>query len=138
MERAIAAAMALRISADLSGVAAGLGAVTGAGCAAAFSTSSSVTAPFGPLPEIVRAIKGAGIAVCCHLGLEPQNHEEKRLKGKTAAEARKLVEDSRALDEAGMDMLVLEVIPEDVAEVATKAIKAPTIGIGGGRRAGGR
>ena len=32
----------------------------------------------GTLPEIVRAIKGAGIAVCCHLGLEPQNHEEKR------------------------------------------------------------
>ncbi len=92
----------------------------------------------GPLPEIVRAIKGAGIAVCCHLGLEPQNHEEKRLKGKTAAEARKLVEDSRALDEAGMDMLVLEVIPEDVAEVATKAIKAPTIGIGGGRRTDGQ
>mgnify|MGYP000941596482 CR=1 FL=1 len=92
----------------------------------------------GPLPEIVRAIKGAGIAVCCHLGLEPQNHEEKRLKGKTAAEARKLVEDARALDAAGMDMLVLEVIPEDVAEVATKAIKAPTIGIGGGRKTDGQ
>lgn len=92
----------------------------------------------GPLPEIVRAIKGAGIAVCCHLGLEPQNHEEKRLKGKTAAEARKLVEDSKALDAAGMDMLVLEVIPEDVAEVATKAIRAPTIGIGGGRKTDGQ
>lgn len=92
----------------------------------------------GPLPEIVRAIKGAGIAVCCHLGLEPQNHEEKRLKGKTAAEARKLVEDARALDAAGMDMLVLEVIPEDVAEAATHAIKAPTIGIGGGRKTDGQ
>ncbi|MFT4096282.1 MAG: 3-methyl-2-oxobutanoate hydroxymethyltransferase [Rhodoblastus sp.] len=92
----------------------------------------------GPLPEIVRAIKGAGIAVCCHLGLEPQNHEEKRLKGKTAAEARKLVEDSKAVDEAGMDMLVLEVIPEDVADVVTKAIKAPTIGIGGGRKTDGQ
>ena len=92
----------------------------------------------GPLPEIVRAIKGAGIAVCCHLGLEPQNHEEKRLKGKTAAEARKLVEDSRALDEAGMDMLVLEVIPEDVADVVTRAVKAPTIGIGGGRKTDGQ
>lgn len=92
----------------------------------------------GPLPEIVRAIKGAGIAVCCHLGLEPQNHEEKRLKGKTAAEARKLVDDAKALDEAGMDMLVLEVIPEDVADVVTGAIKAPTIGIGGGRKTDGQ
>ena len=92
----------------------------------------------GPLPEIVRTIKAAGIPVCCHLGLEPQNHEEKRLKGKTAAEARKLVEDAQALDAAGMDMLVLEVIPEDVAEVATRAIKAPTIGIGGGRKTDGQ
>lgn len=92
----------------------------------------------GPLPEIVRAIKGAGIAVCCHLGLEPQNHEEKRLKGKTAAEARKLVEDSKALDAAGMDMLVLEVIPEDVADAVTRAVKAPTIGIGGGRKTDGQ
>ncbi len=92
----------------------------------------------GPLPEIVRAIKAEGIAVCCHLGLEPQNHEEKRLKGKTAAEARKLVEDAKTLDAAGMDMLVLEVIPEDVAEVVTQAIKAPTIGIGGGRKTDGQ
>ena len=92
----------------------------------------------GPLPEIVRAIKEAGIAVCCHLGLEPQNHEEKRLKGKTAAEARKLVEDSRALDEAGMDMLVLDVIPEVLADVVTRAVKAPTIGIGGGRKTDGQ
>ncbi|MFV0281158.1 MAG: 3-methyl-2-oxobutanoate hydroxymethyltransferase [Rhodoblastus sp.] len=92
----------------------------------------------GTLPDIVRAIKDAGIAVCCHLGLEPQNHEEKRLKGKTAADARKLVEDARTLDAAGMDMLVLEVIPEDVADAVTKAIKAPTIGIGGGRKTDGQ
>ncbi|MFV0279724.1 MAG: 3-methyl-2-oxobutanoate hydroxymethyltransferase [Rhodoblastus sp.] len=92
----------------------------------------------GPLPEIVRAIKEAGIAVCGHLGLEPQNHQEKRLKGKTAAEARKLVADSRDMDAAGMDMLVLEVIPEDVGEAVTRAIKAPTIGIGGGRRTDGQ
>lgn len=92
----------------------------------------------GPLPQIVRALKGAGIAVCCHLGLEPQHHEEKRLKGKTAAEARKLITDSQALDAAGMDMLVLELIPEEVADAVTKAISAPTIGIGGGRHTDGQ
>jgi 3-methyl-2-oxobutanoate hydroxymethyltransferase len=92
----------------------------------------------GPLPEVVRAIKAAGIAVCCHLGLEPQHHEEKRLKGKTATEARKLIADSQALDAAGMDMLVLELVPEEVADAATRAVKAPTIGIGGGRRTDGQ
>lgn len=92
----------------------------------------------GALPDIVRALKGAGIAVCCHLGLEPQHHEEKRLKGKTAVEARKLVADARALDEAGMDMLVLELVPEEVAAAVTAVVAAPTIGIGGGRRTDGQ
>lgn len=92
----------------------------------------------GALPEIVRAIKAEGLKVCCHLGLEPQNHEEKRLKGKTAADARKLVEDARALDEAGQDMLVLELVPEEVGEAVTRAVKAPTIGIGAGRKTDGQ
>ncbi len=92
----------------------------------------------GALPDVVRAIKAAGVAVCCHLGLEPQSHEEKRLKGKTAADARKLVSDAQALDAAGMDMLVLELIPEEVADAVTRAVKAPTIGIGGGRHTDGQ
>ena len=92
----------------------------------------------GALPDIVRAIRDAGVAVCCHLGLEPQNHEEKRLKGRTAAEARKLVADAQALDAAGMDMLVLELVPEEVADAVTRAVKAPTIGIGAGRRTDGQ
>ncbi|MDE2577418.1 MAG: 3-methyl-2-oxobutanoate hydroxymethyltransferase [Hyphomicrobiales bacterium] len=87
----------------------------------------------GALPDVVRAIKAEGIAVCCHLGLEPQNHEEKRLKGKTAADAKALIDNARALDAAGMDMLVLELIPEEVARAVTQAVKAPTIGIGAGR-----
>ncbi|MFO1115814.1 MAG: 3-methyl-2-oxobutanoate hydroxymethyltransferase [Beijerinckiaceae bacterium] len=92
----------------------------------------------GALPDVLHALKGAGIAVCCHLGLEPQHHEEKRLKGKTADEARKLVADSQALDTAGMDMLVLELIPEEVAAAVTAAVSAPTIGIGAGRMTDGQ
>jgi 3-methyl-2-oxobutanoate hydroxymethyltransferase len=92
----------------------------------------------GPHTELVEILKKAGIPVCCHLGLEPQHHEEKRLKGKTAADANKLLADSIALDKAGMDMLVLELIPEEVAEVITGKIKAPTIGIGGGRKTDGQ
>ena len=92
----------------------------------------------GALPDVVRAIKAEGIAVCCHLGLEPQNHAEKRLKGKTAGDARKLVEDARALDAAGQDMIVLELVPEEVADAITRAVKAAGIGIGGGRRTDGQ
>ena len=87
----------------------------------------------GTRPDIVRALKDAGLAVCSHIGLEPQNHEEKRLKGKTAADARALLDAAKQLDAAGVDMIVLELIPEELGAAITKAIRAPTIGIGGGR-----
>lgn len=92
----------------------------------------------GALPNILKAIVAQGIAVCCHLGLEPQNHELKRLKGKTAEDARKIVAEAKLMDEAGQSMLVLEVIPEELSAAITKAIKAPTIGIGGGRTTDGQ
>ena len=56
-----------------------------------------------------------------------------RLKGRSVEEAGKLLADARALDAAGISMLVLELIPEEVAARITKAIAAPTIGIGAGR-----
>ena len=87
----------------------------------------------GPRPEIAAALKAAGICCCGHLGLEPQHHAQMRLKGRSVEEAGKLLADARALDAAGISMLVLELIPEEVAARITKAIAAPTIGIGAGR-----
>lgn len=92
----------------------------------------------GPRPEIAAALKAAGIACCGHLGLEPQHHAEKRLKGRSVAEAAKLLTDARALDAAGISMLVLELIPEEVAARITRSIGAPTIGIGAGRHTDGQ
>jgi 3-methyl-2-oxobutanoate hydroxymethyltransferase len=87
---------------------------------------------------IVEALAGASIEVCCHLGLEPQNHLEKRVKGRSATDASKLLADALALDGAGMKLLVLEMIPEEVAAEVTRAVKAPTIGIGAGRKTDGQ
>jgi 3-methyl-2-oxobutanoate hydroxymethyltransferase len=87
----------------------------------------------GSRPDIVAALVAAGMNVCCHIGLEPQHHDEKRVKARSADTARRLVADAIALDEAGMSMIVLELIPEEVAAEVTKAIAAPTIGIGAGR-----
>jgi len=89
-------------------------------------------------PDIVKALVAARVEVCCHLGLEPQHHADKRFKGRSAREAAKLVEDARRLDEAGMAMLVLELIPEEVAAMVSQAIEAPTIGIGAGRKTDGQ
>ena len=92
----------------------------------------------GALPHILEALVADGHAVCCHLGLEPQNHEQKRLKGKTAEDARKIVQEAVTMDAAGQSMVVLEVIPEELSAAITRAVKAPTIGIGGGRTTDGQ
>jgi len=88
--------------------------------------------------EILEALVQDSIAVCCHLGLEPQHHDGKGVKGRKAAEASRLLRDAIALDKAGMAMLVLELVPEEVAERVTKTIAAPTIGIGAGRKTDGQ
>jgi 3-methyl-2-oxobutanoate hydroxymethyltransferase len=92
----------------------------------------------GARPDILGALAGASIEVCCHLGLEPQHHEGKTVKGRKAAEAARLLRDAIALDKAGMAMLVLELMPEEVAEKVTKSVAAPTIGIGAGRKTDGQ
>ena len=92
----------------------------------------------GAYVEAVAALHRAGIAVCGHLGLECQHHDEKRLKAKTAEAAQKLEADALRLAEAGLSLLVLELIPEPVATRITKAVRVPTIGIGAGRGTDGQ
>ncbi|MGA2636148.1 3-methyl-2-oxobutanoate hydroxymethyltransferase [Methylocella sp.] len=87
---------------------------------------------------ILEALEAASIEVCCHLGLEPQTHLEKRVKGRSAQEALRLLADAIALDRAGMELLLLEMIPEEVAAEVTRSVKAPTIGIGAGRKTDGQ
>jgi 3-methyl-2-oxobutanoate hydroxymethyltransferase len=88
--------------------------------------------------DIAAALREAGVAFSGHLGLEPQNHEEKRLKGKTAGAAQEILANAVALDKAGLSLLILELIPEELAAAITKAVAAPTIGIGAGRGTDGQ
>ncbi len=92
----------------------------------------------GAQPELVRALATAGFDVCCHLGLESQHHEVKRRQGKTAQAAAKLFHDALALDAAGQNFLVLELVPQELAARITQAIGAPTIGIGAGAATDGQ
>jgi 3-methyl-2-oxobutanoate hydroxymethyltransferase len=92
----------------------------------------------GARPAIVEALVAAKIDVCCHIGLEPQHHEDKRLKGRSAADAVGLIDAALALDNAGMSMLILELVPEEVAAKITSRVTAPTIGIGAGRKTDGQ
>ncbi|MDD6447645.1 3-methyl-2-oxobutanoate hydroxymethyltransferase [Oscillospiraceae bacterium LCP25S3_E3] len=83
----------------------------------------------------VKAITEAGVPVMGHLGLTPQSINAlggHRVQGKTQQAAQKLLDDARALQEAGAFAVVLECVPEKLAEKVTKELEIPTIGIGAG------
>jgi 3-methyl-2-oxobutanoate hydroxymethyltransferase len=89
----------------------------------------------------VEAIVRAGVPVCGHIGLTPQSATALggfRVQGKTAAQARALLEDAQALEAAGAFMLVLECIPTPLARVITERLRIPTIGIGAGPHCDGQ
>ena len=83
----------------------------------------------------VRAIVGAGIPVMGHLGLTPQSVNQLggfRAQGKSASTAKRLLEDALLLEEAGCFSIVLESVPARLAELVSKKLSIPTMGIGAG------
>jgi 3-methyl-2-oxobutanoate hydroxymethyltransferase len=89
----------------------------------------------GPSLSRVRAIVGAGIPVMGHVGLTPQSATMLggfKTQGKTAEQAKRLVDDALALEEAGCFAVVLEAVPSPVAAEITRRLEVPTIGIGAG------
>lgn len=83
----------------------------------------------------VRAIVDAGIPVQGHIGLTPQSVAQMggfKVQGKTAEAAKVLVDDARALADAGCFSIVLEAIPAPIAARITESVPIPTIGIGAG------
>ncbi|MBP5398501.1 MAG: 3-methyl-2-oxobutanoate hydroxymethyltransferase [Bacteroidales bacterium] len=89
----------------------------------------------------VRAIVRAGIPVVGHIGLTPQSVNTLggyRVQGKTLNAAKKLLEDARALEQAGAFSITLECVPEELARIITERSGVPTIGIGAGRYCDGQ
>ncbi len=88
-----------------------------------------------PLVETVRALAQNGIPVCAHLGLLPQSVHKiggYRVQGKDEAGAQAILDDARAMQHAGADMLLLECVPAGLAKQVTDALEIPVIGIGAG------
>ena len=85
--------------------------------------------------QLVKRLVDEEIAVMGHIGLTPQSINKLgayRVQGKTAAAARQLLDDARALEDAGAFAIVLEVVPREIASLITESISIPTIGIGAG------
>lgn len=85
--------------------------------------------------ESIERILTAGIPVMGHLGLTPQSINKfgtYAVRAREEAEAKKLIEDAKMLDEIGCFAIVLEKIPAELAARVTKEVSVPTIGIGAG------
>jgi 3-methyl-2-oxobutanoate hydroxymethyltransferase len=97
----------------------------------------------GGSEEMVRTVgrlTRTGIPVVAHLGFTPQSVRTigMRVQGRAEADASRMVEQARALEEAGAFSLVLELIPSDLAQRITEAVSIPTIGIGAGPHCDGQ
>ncbi|MDR3410787.1 MAG: 3-methyl-2-oxobutanoate hydroxymethyltransferase [Formivibrio sp.] len=83
----------------------------------------------------VRFLTQRGIPVCSHIGLQPQSvnaYGGYKIQGKSDEDARRLVNEAQALEQAGASLVLMELVPAAVAKQVTAAVQIPTIGIGAG------
>ncbi len=76
-----------------------------------------------------------GVPVCAHLGLTPQSVNKLggfKVQGRGSDQAQAIIEDAKALEAAGADMLVLECVPSSLAAEVTRQLRIPVVGIGAG------
>ena len=91
------------------------------------------------LNNIIKYLINNKIPVMGHIGITPQTTRGKyRYKGRTAFEKKKLLKDSKSLEEAGAFAIVLECIERKLSQEITKTIKIPTIGIGSSKYCDGQ
>jgi 3-methyl-2-oxobutanoate hydroxymethyltransferase len=85
--------------------------------------------------EVTEAIIKAGIGVMGHIGLTPQTADKLggfKVQGKDAETANRLIQQAKDLERLGCFSIVLECVPDKIAEIITKKLSIPTIGIGAG------
>lgn len=89
----------------------------------------------GDRVNTARYLTQRGIPVCAHLGFTPQSVNQLggyKIQGKTQESAEQIMRDAEAMSDAGVSLIVLEMVPASLAKRITETIKAPTIGIGAG------
>ncbi len=89
----------------------------------------------------VEAIVKAGIPVQGHIGLTPQTASALggfKMQGKDAQAARLIVDDAKALEDAGVFSMILEAVPAPLGEIVAESVNIPVIGIGAGNKVDGQ
>ncbi|AXQ14935.1 MULTISPECIES: 3-methyl-2-oxobutanoate hydroxymethyltransferase [Shewanella] len=93
------------------------------------------------LLETVSMLTERGIPVCAHLGLTPQSVHVFggfKVQGRDADNAQRILDEAKALEGAGAQLLVLECVPASLAQQITEALQIPVIGIGAGKDTDGQ
>jgi len=89
----------------------------------------------------IEAITKASIPVCGHLGLTPQSVNAfggYKVQGRDIENAKRIIKEAKALEEAGVFAIVLECVPYEIAKIISESISVPTIGIGAGKYCDGQ
>lgn len=91
--------------------------------------------------DLIRHLTNNGIAVCGHIGLLPQSVRSEggyRIKGKDDAQTQQLINDAKAIEEAGVFCMVIEGVKADAAAKVAQSVNVPVIGIGAGNSVDGQ
>ena len=91
--------------------------------------------------KAIKHVVNSGVPVMGHIGLTPQSINQLggfKVQGKEVESSEQLFNDAKALEDAGIFALVLELIPDLLAEEITKSLSIPTIGIGAGNKTSGQ
>lgn len=91
--------------------------------------------------ECIKALSRASIPVIAHIGLTPQSVNAMggyRVQGKSKEAAEKLIDDAKAVQDAGASMVLMECVPSKLAQKITQILEVPTIGIGAGKHCDGQ
>ncbi|HDY99533.1 MAG TPA: 3-methyl-2-oxobutanoate hydroxymethyltransferase [Pseudomonas sabulinigri] len=92
----------------------------------------------GPKDDIIRHLVENGIAVVGHTGLTPQTATSFKKVGNTEAEAQRILDEAKLIEQAGAFMVVLEHIPYNLGGLISRSLSIPTIGIGAGPECDGQ
>ncbi|SET72142.1 3-methyl-2-oxobutanoate hydroxymethyltransferase [Thalassotalea agarivorans] len=93
------------------------------------------------LVDTIEGLVERGIPVCGHLGLTPQSVNVFggfKVQGRSEEQAADMIEQAKALEKAGVQLIVLECVPASLGKAITDAVNVPTIGIGAGKETDGQ
>jgi 3-methyl-2-oxobutanoate hydroxymethyltransferase len=95
----------------------------------------------GTQADVVRYLASNGVPVCAHLGLRPQMVHKLGgflVQGRQEKAAKQMLDDAQALEKAGADLILLELVPKDLAAKIAAKVAVPVIGIGAGPKVDGQ